>query len=153
MKWTPRRWRRSAGCWPSSRARRGDSLLLPAIRGEGDRVKRGGGGSWIFARKKKAPPPCFAWSPSPGKSGGGDSGRRFELGFGEELLGVEGGHAAGAGGGDRLAVDLVHAVAAGEDARDVGAGGAGLDFYVAAGVELELSLEQLGRGRVADGDE
>ena len=37
---------------------------------------------------------------------------------GEELLGIERGHAAGAGGGDRLAVDFVHHVAAGEHAGD-----------------------------------
>src|SRR4051812_19466442 len=40
----------------------------------------------------------------------------LEIRLGKELLGVERGHAAGAGGGDRLAVDLVHHVAAGEDA-------------------------------------
>ena len=40
----------------------------------------------------------------------------------EPALGVDGGHAAGAGGGDGLAVDVVLDVAAGEDAVDVGGG-------------------------------
>ena len=35
---------------------------------------------------------------------------------------VNGGHAAGAGGGDRLAVNVILHVAAGEDARNVGLG-------------------------------
>ena len=39
---------------------------------------------------------------------------RLEIRLGEELLRVEGSHASGAGGGDRLAVDFVHDVAAGE---------------------------------------
>ena len=52
---------------------------------------------------------------------------RYSCG-GEEFLGVERGHAAGAGGGDRLAVDLVHHVAAGEHAGDAGPGRAGLDL-------------------------
>ena len=40
-------------------------------------------------------------------------------------LGVEGAHAAGAGGGDRLAVGVVDDVADGEDAAEVGPGRAG----------------------------
>src|SRR5206468_570456 len=53
----------------------------------------------------------------------------------------------GPGGGHRLAVDLVHDVAAGEHARDAGAGRSGLDLDVAFSVEVELALEQVG-GRV-----
>ena len=51
-----------------------------------------------------------------------------ELEGGEKSLGVERGHAAGAGGGDGLAVGLVHHVTAGEHARDAGAGRTGLDL-------------------------
>src|SRR3546814_10304823 len=59
----------------------------------------------------------------------------------------------GPGGGDGLAVDLVHHVAAGEDAGHAGARAAGLDLDIAVAVELEMTLEQVGRGRMADGDE
>ena len=69
------------------------------------------------------------------------------------FLGVERGHAAGPRGGDRLTVDLVHHVAAGEHARDAGAGRAGLDLDIAIAVEFELAFEQLGRRRVADRNE
>ena len=62
-------------------------------------------------------------------------GRGFEIGLGQELLGVERGHAAGAGGGDRLAVDLVHHIAAGKDAGHGGAGRARLDADIAVIVE------------------
>ncbi len=71
----------------------------------------------------------------------------------EEALGVDGGHAAGAGGGDRLAVDVVGDVAAGEDARDLGGGRARLHLQVAGGVHVEQAPEQLGVRLVADGDE
>ena len=84
------------------------------------------------------------------------SGRRFrlEIRLGEELLGVERGHAAGAGRGDRLAVDLVHHVAAGEDAGHAGPGACPASTAdIAVGVEVEMALEQLGRRAVADRDE
>ena len=71
----------------------------------------------------------------------------------EIFLGVERGHAAGAGGGDRLAVDFVHHVAAGEHALDAGPRRARLDPDIAVAIEVELALEQLGRRLVADGDE
>ena len=73
--------------------------------------------------------------------------------MGEEPFGVQGRGAAGAGRGDRLAVGVVDEVAAGEDARDVGAGGAALDQHVALGVELDVTLDQLVARVVADGDE
>ena len=57
------------------------------------------------------------------------------------------------GGRNRLAVDLVHHVAAGEHAVDVGPRRARLDDDIAVIVQLELALEQLGRGLMADGDE
>ncbi len=75
----------------------------------------------------------------------------------EVLFDLEGGHAAGAGGGDGLAVAAVLNVSAGEDAGDDLAveGGedvvAGLD--VALGVEVEHALEGHRVGDVADGEE
>src|SRR3954451_6001063 len=68
-------------------------------------------------------------------------------------LGVEGAHAAGAGGGDRLAVGVVDDVADGEDAAQVGAGRAKLGEDVAALVGLDLALHDLRLGEVADRDE
>src|SRR3546814_9043586 len=59
----------------------------------------------------------------------------------------------GPGGGDGLAVDLVHHVAAGEDAGHAGARAAGLDLDIAVAVELEMTLEQVGRGRMARSEE
>ena len=38
----------------------------PAFAGEGDRAKRGGG---VLPNSERAPPPCFAWSPSPANAG------------------------------------------------------------------------------------
>ena len=54
---------------------------------------------------------------------------------GEIFLGIERGHAAGAGGSHRLAVDLVHYVAAGEHPLDAGSGRARLDEDVAVLIE------------------
>ena len=71
----------------------------------------------------------------------------------QEAFGVKRSHAASAGGGYRLAVDVVHDVAAGENTRDRGFGRARLDEDVTAVVEFELALEQLGRRRVADRNE
>ena len=71
----------------------------------------------------------------------------------EPALGVDGGHAARAGGGDRLAVGVVLHVAAGEDAVDVGVRRAGLGDEVAVVVHVEHALEQVGVGPMADGDE
>ena len=73
--------------------------------------------------------------------------------MGEEPFGVERRGAAGAGRGDRLAVGVVDEVAAGEDAGDVGAGGAALDEHVALGVELDDALDQLVARVVPDRDE
>src|SRR5690606_22540108 len=65
--------------------------------------------------------------------------------LGEPALGVDGGHAAGAGGGDGLAVDVVLRVAAGEDAGDVGVGRARARLDVAGLVHVEPAAED---GRV-----
>ena len=57
----------------------------------------------------------------------------------EPALGFDRGHAAGAGGGHGLAVDVVLHVAGGEHAFDAGLRGAGLGADVAVLVELELT--------------
>ena len=75
------------------------------------------------------------------------------LEVGEVALGLQGCGAAGAGGGDGLAVGVVDQVAGGEDAGQVGRRGAGLDQDVALVVELDLALEQLRARVVADRDE
>src|ERR1041384_2972887 len=62
---------------------------------------------------------------------------------GEEAFGVDGGHAAGAGGGDRLTVDVVGDVAAGEHARDLRLRRAGQGLDVPGLVHVEQPLEQL----------
>src|SRR3954447_13359363 len=71
-------------------------------------------------------------------------------GLGEPALGVDGRSGAGTRRGDRLAVDVVDDVAAGEDTVDVGARARVLDLDVALVVELELAGEQLA-ARVAAG--
>src|SRR3954470_3976425 len=78
----------------------------------------------------------------------------FLVGF-EPPFGIECSHATRAGGGDGLAVGVVLDVAAGEDALDVGGGGAlGQAGDEVAGVlHRELALEQVGVGEVPDGDE
>src|SRR5579872_574145 len=74
--------------------------------------------------------------------------------FGEPAFGVEGGFAAHAGGGDGLLVDRVGDIAGGEDAFHAGGGTERVfEDDEALGVELELALEELGVGRVADGYE
>src|SRR5436305_895837 len=92
----------------------------------------------------------------------GDLGRlaaRHPVGFDRRLfvaqvaLGVERAHAAGASGGDGLAVGVVDDVADGEDALEVGAGGAGLGDDVAVLVGLDLALDDLRFRHVADRDE
>lgn len=69
----------------------------------------------------------------------------------------EGGHAAGAGGGDGLAVAAVLDVSAGEDSGDDLAFESGEDVVlrqdVAVGVEVQHSLEGGGVGNVADAEE
>src|SRR5215210_9033900 len=71
-------------------------------------------------------------------------------GVGKPALGVDRRGRARSRRGDGLAVDVVHDVAAGEDAVDVGAGAGVLDLDVALVVQLELAGEQLAAGVVAD---
>ena len=59
--------------------------------------------------------------------------------LGQEPLRVDGGHAAAAGGGDRLAVAVVGHVARGEDAGHARGGGAVAGEQVAVLVHLELA--------------
>ena len=71
----------------------------------------------------------------------------------QPLLGLERGHAAGAGRRHGLAEDLVLHVARRVDALDVGRRRIGPGQQIALAVHGELALEQLGVGRMADGDE
>src|ERR1700761_6241174 len=75
----------------------------------------------------------------------------------EILFYFEGGHAAGAGGGDGLAVAAVLDVTAGVDALKLHALAGDEDVVlaldVAIGVEVELAFEHLGVGLVADAEE
>ena len=68
-------------------------------------------------------------------------------------LGVEGAHAAGPGGGDRLAVGAVDDVADGEDAGEVGPGRAALGEDVAVLVGVDLAGDDLRFRDVPDRDE
>ena len=72
---------------------------------------------------------------------------------GEESLGLERRHAAHSGGGHRLAVDVVGDVAGRKHAGHRGRGRVRRGHDVAGRLHLELALEELGRRRVADGDE
>ena len=63
---------------------------------------------------------------------------------GEVAFGVDGGLAAGGGGGDGLAVGVVDHVAGAEHAVEVGAGGGGVDLEVALGVETASTPWQAG---------
>src|SRR5450755_1653977 len=74
----------------------------------------------------------------------------------EETLGVEGGHAAGAGAGDRLPVDVILDVAGGKDAGHAGHGREAVEAAPAQDVAVahfELAPEDVGVGRMSDGDE
>src|SRR5215218_2203665 len=81
------------------------------------------------------------------------AGSALVEGLGQPALGIDRRGRAGAGRGDRLAVDVVDDVAAGEHTVDVGARGRVLDLHVALVVQLELAGEQLAARVVADGDE
>src|ERR1700674_5719167 len=72
---------------------------------------------------------------------------------GEEAFGFERRHAAQAGSGQRLAIDVVGHVAGRKDARHGGRGRERRGLDVTRGLELELVGDELGRGRVADRDE
>src|SRR6056297_603084 len=72
---------------------------------------------------------------------------------GQEPLGVECGGASGPGGGDRLAVHVIHQVPAGEDTGLVGARGRGVHEDVAVVVGVDLFAEQFAARVVSDGDE
>jgi len=76
--------------------------------------------------------------------------------FFEVFFDLEGGHAAGAGGGDGLTVAPVLDVPAGKDAGNDFAVECGEDvvacLYVTLGIEVEEALEGDGIGDVADGE-
>ena len=77
--------------------------------------------------------------------------------FFEVLFDFEGGHAAGAGGGDGLAIAAVLHIAAGKDAGNRHAAIGGQDVVcgadVAVFVEIHLAGKHLGVGLVADAEE
>ena len=83
---------------------------------------------------------------------GGDS-LVFVIGFGEEALGVERRHAARARRSDRLPVELVHHVAAGEHAGHAGVRRPRRHLDIVIGVEFEVPGEQFGRRMMADRNE
>jgi hypothetical protein len=99
-------------------------------------------------------PASFAieqWKPVNGGAESAESGgASVALGF-EVAFGFDGGHAAGSGGGDGLAIGAVLDVTGVEDAFDVGAGAAVGDD-VAVRVKVNLTDEGGGIGDVADGD-
>src|ERR1039458_7808339 len=70
--------------------------------------------------------------------------------IGEPPLGVDGCGAAGARGGDRLAVDVVYHVTAGEDPVHARPGGGLLDEQVALLVHRQLAGEQIAARVVPD---
>ena len=70
----------------------------------------------------------------------------------EETFGVDGRHAPTAGGGDRLPVDVILAIARGEDARKVRPGPLSRDD-IAALVPIKLPFENPGVRDMADRDE
>jgi len=79
-----------------------------------------------------------------------DMSSAFRLG--QVALRLDCGHAAHAGRGDRLAIDMIRAIARHEYAPDARLGAApGND--IAVGIQIELSLEDVCVGHVADGDE
>ena len=67
-----------------------------------------------------------------------------DLLLGQPTLRVDGRHAAGAGRRDRLPVDLVRDVPAGEYSLDGRPRAPGLDAQIARVVELELSAKEVG---------
>ncbi len=71
----------------------------------------------------------------------------------QEIFSVKSCHAASARGGYRLTIDLVAHVTAGEHSGHAVTGRSSLDDDVAIIIKVELVLEQLGRGLVADRDE
>src|SRR5262249_29092385 len=88
------------------------------------------------------------------REGGNSLGRRPILGMrGQEMPGLERGHAALPGRGDRLAVDIVSHIAGGEDAGHRGRGRVRRGFDVARGLHVKLPGNELRRRGVADGDE
>src|SRR5882672_9764338 len=72
---------------------------------------------------------------------------------GDEFLGLERTHAAHARRRDRLTEYLVLDVARREHARNIGRGRIRRGPDIALGIHVERAAEQLGRRRVADGDE
>ena len=122
-------------------------------------ARRGVGSSRSIQRSPRPRAEASAASASCRRAGSASGAARVErrarvaLARGEVALGVERRHAARAGGGDRLAVDVVLDVAGREDAGDVRLGRAGPRDEVAGLVVVELVEEELRVRVVADRDE
>src|SRR5437764_15297166 len=71
----------------------------------------------------------------------------------QPALGVDGGHAAHPGGGDRLTIDGIRNVPGGEDAGDIRVRGPRLGDQVASLIHIELAGKEAAVRLVADGDE
>jgi hypothetical protein len=72
--------------------------------------------------------------------------RRSSSASAQEAFGFERRHASDAGGGDRLAIDIVGDVAGREHAGDRGRGRERRDLHIARRLHLELAHHQFGRG-------
>src|SRR6202012_5221398 len=71
------------------------------------------------------------------------------------FIGIQGGHAAGAGGGDCLSIDMISDVPRGEDARDARGRRVALDASLDLDVALahvQLTGKDRSVGGVSDGD-
>lgn len=73
--------------------------------------------------------------------------------FGEVALGLDGGFTTFAGGGDGLAIEVVHDVAGGEEAGGLGCGALSVGLDVAGVVAVDEVACKLAVRHVADGDE
>ena len=71
--------------------------------------------------------------------------------FGQKPFGVQGGHAAGTGGGDGLAVDFVLDITGGKYAIDGRFAGAGLGFDITGIIQSQLPFQKGSVGDVANG--
>ena len=137
------RWRRRVGRDVSSTSARGGGRRARA-RGAPPRRDRGGRSS------RRVATPSEARRRRRSRPRNGEGVVEVTLLLGEEALGVERAHAARAGGGHGLPVDVVLHVADREHARDVRLGRARLRDQVAGLVVVELVEEELRVRVVAD---
>src|SRR3981081_3428529 len=79
-------------------------------------------------------------------------GKHFGVVLFQELFGIHGGHAAGAGGGNRLAVTTVLNVSRDKSTRNLCLAAIQGD-EISVRIHLKLAAEYRGVGVMADGDE